>query len=120
MTLSRRSGGTDRQVSKMEVDTVKIRQAAIALITASLHAAQLKDNEQWESSIQNDYKLIGETFELTGDEFAGIPSLLAQINAMMLMLLSNQMGQEAEIIWEVMVKMINDMPAPRQLSQDEE
>lgn len=100
-------------------DTEKVRDAAIALITSSLYAAQIEDKEQWATVLREDFSMLAKSFDLTDNEFIGLPSVLCQINAIVIILLANSYEQEPEELWQAIADTIRKMGPPKDLSGGE-
>lgn len=104
----------------MAADIEKIRDAAIALVTSTIYASTLEDPEEWSQALRSDFKHLSEAFDLSDEEFTGLPSILCQFVALTMGLLSREVDIPATVLWQQMSQKIISLGIPHELNDTED
>lgn len=97
-------------------DVEKIRDAAIALVTSTIYASNLEDTSEWANTLRSDFKHLSEAFDLSDDEFIGLPSVLCQFVALTVTLLAREFETSPSEVWQRLTTQIIAMGVPTELN----
>lgn len=92
-----------------DVDFEKVRDTAIAMITAALYANEKEDPDERAHELATGMKFAMPE-DLTAGEFSSIPSILVQICESFVRLTSQSSGIPVDVLWEQSVIEIRQVP----------